>query len=57
MRSIKGHDGINHVFVIDLIDHKIQLKMLSKLSSEYEPDSEGGPAVSHNIVFYLIKYT
>lgn len=32
---VKSHDGANHCLVIGLIDQRIQLKMLQKLSDEY----------------------
>ena len=32
---IKGHDGINHCFVIRLLQQNVQLKMLEKLTDVY----------------------
>lgn len=32
---IKGHDGINHCFIIRLLQQNVQMKMLEKLTEVY----------------------
>uniref|UniRef100_A0A1I8NDW8 Uncharacterized protein n=1 Tax=Musca domestica TaxID=7370 RepID=A0A1I8NDW8_MUSDO len=41
---VKSHDGVNHCLVIGLIDHKIQLKMLEKLSEKYNSNNSTSQA-------------
>lgn len=46
---IKGHDGINHCFVMRLIDQNVQLKMLQKLTDIYSNTNN----TTVNMVFIL----
>ncbi|XP_073815429.1 uncharacterized protein [Musca autumnalis] len=41
---VKSHDGVNHCLVIGLIDHKIQLKMMEKLSEKYNSNNSTSQA-------------
>ncbi|XP_061393855.1 enolase-phosphatase E1-like [Musca vetustissima] len=41
---IKSYDGVNHCLVIGLIDHKIQFKMMEKLSEKYNSNNSTSQA-------------